>query len=122
MIAYTIIFFLSFTGDADGKVIGQAEAISMSEEEYEIWYMWEEKAYRSQIAEGHHTRPNRLWQKLGLNKDAINLIGRDDKIEKLVREVVPEDDGPIPQDTGWFVNEKGIHTAIAMSDITAKKP
>jgi len=29
MIAYTIIFFLSFTGDADGKVIGRAEAISM---------------------------------------------------------------------------------------------
>ena len=49
-------------------------------------------------------------------------IGRDDKIEKLVKYVVPEDDGSIPQDTGWFVNEKGIHTAIAMSDITAKKP
>ena len=107
----------SFEGDADGKVIKIAEIDSSegeyNEEEYERWYIWDGSSRTHFWGMSGESPPAILWKELGLKEDAIDLIGRDGKREKLVKHVTPG----IPPRKEWFVNEKGIDAAMAMKEI-----
>ena len=90
--------FRGFTSDDVGDVVKDGEV---------VWYLWD-----GMLLGRGESPPIVLWKELGLSEDAIDLISPKDKKEKFVEGIPPE----ISSRWEWFVNEKGIDAAMAMSE------